>query len=107
MRTYSVWNYGTRAYDYYTAPGASETHAGAPKIRGSSALGAAPDQAAWPLPAGARHIGSGPLPKGRVATKDGGIPLPVLGAVDLSDPVTVGAVIVLSFLAYKNRRHLL
>jgi len=105
--TYSVWNYGTRSYDYYTAPGAPATHAGRPPVRGGSSLGAAPEQAAWPLPAGARKVGSGPLPKGRIASTSGGISLGGLGAVDLSDPVTVGAVIVLSYVAWKNRRHLL
>lgn len=105
MQTYSVWNYGTRAYDYYQAPGGGGTHAGSPPVRSSSSLGASPEQAAWPLPVSATKIGSGRLPKGKIAVKTvGGI---ALAGVDLSDPVTVGAVIVLSFIAWKNRRHLL
>ena len=105
MQIYSVWNNAGRAYDYYQAPGGSATHAGSPPVRSSSSLGAAPEQAAWPLPVGAQKIGSGPLPRGRIASKTvGGI---ALAGVDLSDPVTVGAVVVLSYIAWKNRRHLL
>lgn len=65
---YSVWNNGTRKYDYFTAPGTPEIHAGAPpRVRGSD-LGATPEQAAWPLPLGARRVGSGELPRGRIAS---------------------------------------
>lgn len=105
MTTYSVWNYATRRYDYYVAPGGSGTHAGSPPVRSSSSLGAAPEQAAWPLPAGAKPVGSGALPKGRIAVKTvGGI---ALAGVDLSDPVAIGAIGVLAYVIWKNRRHVL
>lgn len=69
---YSVWNNATRAYDYYEAPGSSTVHAGAPPRPSSSSLGATPEQAAWPLPANATKVGSGELPQGRIASREGG-----------------------------------
>jgi len=75
---YSVWNYGNRSYDYYQSDEKGATHAATPpKARGaleratrvqSRDLGATPDQAAWPLPAGARKVGSGPRPQGKIAS---------------------------------------
>lgn len=71
---YSVWNNDTRSYDYYEAPGAPGIHAGAPpRVRGS-ALGATPDQAAWPLPGGAQKVGNGAMPQGRIASLGGDSP---------------------------------
>jgi hypothetical protein len=67
---YSVWNPSTRAYDYYTAQGDAGIHAGAPPRASTSALGATPDQAAWPLPADATKVGSGELPQGRIASTE-------------------------------------
>ena len=104
MITYSVWNYGTQRYDYYAAPGDHPTHAGAPPSRGSTRLGASPEQAAWPLPAGAKKIGSGDFAKGRIASTSAG---GGLGGVELSDPVAVGAMAVLAYVIWKNRRHIL
>ncbi len=69
---YSVWNNANRAYDYYEAQGEAGIHAGAPPRAASSSLGATPDQAAWPLPEGARRVGTGELPQGRIASLDGG-----------------------------------
>lgn len=104
MNLYSVWNYGTASYDYYEAPGAHATHAGSPPVRARGALGATPEQASWPLPVGAKKIGAGPLPRGKIATKTpGGI---AFAGVDLTDPGTVAAVLVLSYVAWKNRKHL-
>jgi hypothetical protein len=65
---YSVWNTGTRRYDYYTAQGDTGIHAGAPPRASTFELGATPDQAAWPLPADATKTGSGELPQGRIAS---------------------------------------
>lgn len=110
MITYSVWNYGTQRYDYYVAPGDHPTHAGAPPHRERTRLGsspelvATPEQAAWPLPAGAKKIGSGDFAKGRIASTSAG---GVLGGVELSDPVAVGAMAVLAYVIWKNRRHIL
>lgn len=69
---YSVWNNATRAYDYYEAQGAATIHAGAPPRVASSALGATPDEAAWPLPANAVKTGSGEMPQGRIASREPG-----------------------------------
>jgi hypothetical protein len=84
---YSVWNNARRAYDYYRGPATSATHAGAPPVtRGASELGATPDQAAWPLPAGAVKVGSGEFPQGKIASlgaADGGPNLILYAALAL------------------------
>jgi hypothetical protein len=67
---YSVWNNGTRRYDYYTAQGNAGIHAGAPPRASTFELGATPEQAAWPLPADATKVGSGELPQGRIASTE-------------------------------------
>lgn len=83
---FSVWNYGNRAYDYYESGQRSGTHAPTPpRARGATSLGATPEQAAWPLPAGARLVGSGPEPRGRIATS-GSEP----GMNDLEPVILVG-----------------
>lgn len=69
---YSIWNNATRAYDYYDARDTSATHAGAPPRSGSNALGATPDEAAWPLPADAVKVGAGEQPQGRIASHEAG-----------------------------------
>lgn len=78
---YSVMNTGARKYDYYETPEAEPWHAPAPPPARASSLGAVPEDAAWPLPAGARKIGSGFEAKGRIAvlSRGGGI---ALGAVE-------------------------
>lgn len=69
---YSVWNNATRRYDYYQATGDAAIHAGAPPRASTSELGATPEQAAWPLPPDATKVGSGELPQGRIASREGG-----------------------------------
>jgi hypothetical protein len=72
--TYSVWDHAARRYDYYQTPN-NDTAAHAPKpkhLRGGNKLGLTPDQAAWPLPAGAMRTGSGKYPKGMIASRGGG-----------------------------------
>lgn len=81
---YSVWNNAARRYDYYQAQGTNEIHAGAPPRASSFALGATPEQAAWPLPAGAVKIGSGDVPEGRIASTEGGI------KIDLTKSIIYG-----------------
>ncbi len=67
---YSVWNTATRRFDYYQTSEVGPTHAPpASHVSSSNALGATPDEAAWPLPPGARMIGSGSVAKGRVAKR--------------------------------------
>ncbi len=66
--TYSVYNPATRRYDYYETADPAPTHASAPRAVPKRALGATPEEAAHRLPALARKVGSGALPKGRVAS---------------------------------------
>jgi hypothetical protein len=84
---FSVWNNARRAYDYYEARGDATIHAGAPPRASSNALGATPEQAAWPLPADAVKTGSGELPQGRIASRDGG-----QFAIDLPQSIFYAAV---------------
>lgn len=96
---YSVYNYGSRGFDYYEAAEKPTAHAGKPT--GSSFFGGsgengkpiAPEQAAWRVPVGARRAGSGPTPKGRIAA---------LGELDGFDSTTsILALGVIGYFAYK------
>lgn len=65
---YSVYNYGTRQYDYYMGGRQAGAHAPTPRKRLRAGLGGAtPEQAAWKLPAGARHVGAGEQARGLIA----------------------------------------
>lgn len=78
---FSVYNDAAKSYDYYESPGAGPTHAPpATHVRSGNALGATPEEAAWPLPPNVRMVGRGDAAKGRIATKK---PLGGMGAVDL------------------------
>ena len=68
---YSVWNQSTRRFDYYRGPGSSATHAGKPSHVGQGSMGATPEEAAWPLPPGAKKIGAGDHAVGRIASMGG------------------------------------
>ena len=95
---WSVWNNGTRSYDYYEAPGTRGIHAGAPPRASTSALGATPDEAAWPLPHGARKVGNGEVPRGRIAS---------LGGYDASSSLELpklAAIAVIGYLVWKAMR---
>lgn len=100
---YSIYNHGSRTYDYYQAPATAATHAPVPpRASGPSAMGATAEQAAWPLPASARKVGSGAEAKGRIARRGGG-----MGLGDFWDPnITDVAVAVVSiwFLFRDGRR---
>lgn len=67
---YSVYDYNRRVYNYYDAPGPSGTHASAPPkpLLAPTSMGVAPESATWKLPIGAKKIGSGPMPRGRIAS---------------------------------------
>ncbi len=69
--TYSVWNQGTGLFDYYaTAAAQREVNVEPPAhLRGGRQLGSTPEEAAWPLPAGAKRTGQGALARGRIATR--------------------------------------
>lgn len=67
--TYSVWNQGVRAYDYYESPEVQKTlNSPLPSHIPAKELGATVAQASWPLPASARKVGSGEFAKGRIAS---------------------------------------
>lgn len=81
---YSVYNYGTHGYDYFETVSDNVTHAPVPpKAKDPSSLGATADQAAWPLPSGARKVGSGPVARGRIASSARSVGLGGVG--DLMD----------------------
>jgi len=81
---YSVLNPRNREYDYFETGEVEPWHAPAPPLPSSaSALGATPEQIAWPLPRGARPIGSGPEARGRIATR---------AAARTSTPLGLGAI---------------
>ena len=68
---YSVWNQGAKLYDYFETPEVA-AKANAPKPSMPVAkIGVTPECAAWPLPAGAKPVGKGPLPRGRIASPAG------------------------------------
>lgn len=72
---YSVWNRAARRYDYYQTSETGPTHAPAPTHVRSRGLGATPEEAAWPLPAGAKLVGHGERARGRLARAGGGLAL--------------------------------
>jgi len=72
MARYSVYDYTRRAYDYYEAPGPGGTHAGSPPVvRSLAGAGASPESASWKLPLGARKVGTGEMPQGKIASLSG------------------------------------
>ncbi len=103
---YSVWNQAALAFDYFESP-AQTKEASAPRpkhLRSCSTVGTHPEAAAWPLPSDARRVGSGPIPKGFVASRSSrSSGLGALGLLpfDLTGPnlVVLGVV---AFLAYQH-----
>jgi hypothetical protein len=67
---FSVWNYGTRKYDYYQAGEHEGTHITKPTVHSfaGSKIGMTVDQFAARVPAGASRAGSGDVAKGQVAS---------------------------------------
>jgi hypothetical protein len=83
---YSVWNQGRGLYDYFQDAVVQEgANAPKPAHLKSRQLGLTPDQAAWPLPAGAKKIGSGEFARGRVASPTGGQSLGLFGIESVFD----------------------
>lgn len=96
---WSVWNYDRQEYDYYEGGRPKGTHASSPpKTVGRSALGATPEQAAWKLPLGAKHVGSGSMPRGRIASSSAGVGM---GDTDLGDVGKLAAIVGGAWLAWK------
>jgi hypothetical protein len=96
---YSVWNQGARRFDYYQdAQRNHRANTPSPKhLRATHEIGIPVDRAGWPLPAGAKKIGSGPLPRGRVASRAA---LGGLGAIDVTSPGTIAILLGIAALIY-------
>ncbi len=99
---FSRWRPDTGGYDYFDSP---STRYGlgddlpVPRLPNSSRLGAASTDSGRPLPLDARHVGSGPLPRGMVTVMDKSS-LSGLG-IDLSSPgIQVGAFVVAAGVGY-------
>lgn len=102
LMRYSVYNYDRQVYDYFEGPGPKGTHAGAPPVSsGRSQLGATVEQAAWKVPLGAKKVGEGVLPQGRVAAMGG---FPSLGDVDTGQVLRAGALAVIAYFAWRAIR---
>jgi len=96
---YSVYDYTRHAFDYYEAPGPGGTHAGSPPApRSVGDIGAPPNRASWRLPPGARKVGGGDLPQGRIASLDGS------DATSNPSPVALVAYAALAFVAWRILR---
>ncbi len=90
---YSVYDYTRRVYDYYDASGPGGTHAGSPPVvRPMGGVGVGPDSASWRLPMGARKVGSGEMPQGRIAS---------LSGADLADVPHLLTYAVAAYLAWR------
>lgn len=99
---YSVWDHASRTYHYYQTPKRNGATS-APKpahLRSArhSKLGVAPERAAWPLPAGAKKVGSGKYPKGMIAGTHSGLGI-------LPVDLTPANVVVLGALGYLFVKH--
>lgn len=87
---YSVWNQAAGVYDYFQTPDLQPgANAPRPAHLKSRTLGVTPLQAAWPLPAGAKKIGSGEFARGRVAASSTGA-LGSFGIESLFDAKIIG-----------------
>jgi hypothetical protein len=75
---FSVWNAGTQQFDYFEDGVPETTNVAKPAHLTSRTLGSTVEQSAWPLPANATPVGSGPHAVGRVAIARSG----ALGADD-------------------------
>lgn len=101
---YSAWNQAKRAYDYYEAGGPEPTaNVEKPGHLVSRTLGSTIDQAAWPIPAGARLVGSGEHAIGRVGVPAAVSARAALGSIAFDAPpiVKVGLLLGAAGLAYK------
>ena len=101
--TFSVWDHASRRYDYYRTPEKSaDTHAPKPAHLRSAKLGLTPEQAAWPLPSGAKLVGRGKYPKGRIANRESaGLGLGQVFGLDLTSPTTLLLTGALGYMVWK------
>lgn len=93
--TYSVWNPAGH-FDYYeSGEPKREYNEVAPNHLRPSRLGMTPEQAAWPLPAGVKHVGSGSVAQGRIASQ-------ALGAFDDTGLTKIALFGFAAFLVWKH-----
>lgn len=98
---YSVYDYDRKVYNYFDGPGPAGTHATAPPVSsGRSELGATVEQASWKVPPGAKRVGSGELPQGRIASM-GGLGDIMIGGSSLG---RVGVFAVVGYLLWRHFR---
>lgn len=102
---YSIWNPGTRRFDYYETPAQMRrSNVEKPSHLGPHNLGATPEQAAWPLPDHAVQVGSGPEARGRVAYAKGSLGDGSLGDVTPRRLLGLGVVGALGWILYNELR---
>lgn len=103
---YSVWNQAAGHYDHYedNAPD-DRANAPAPRHLGrSDTLGLTPEEAAWPLPLGARKVGSGPTAMGRIARLRGTSTASSLSGFEVPVPLlALAAIWGLTFFVWRKR----
>jgi len=88
---YSVWNQGAGTFDYYeTTEQQNMLNVERPTHIQSRTLGSTVTQAAWPLPASARKVGQGPIPRGKIAARKSAA---ALGEVTTGSSVTKAALV--------------
>lgn len=93
MATYSTYDYGTKLYTYWDDGKPQPTHTtGSPKVLAMGGIGATVERSAWKVPADAKKVGVGELPKGKVAS---------LGDFASSDIPTLGLLVIGGFLAWR------
>lgn len=96
---YSVWNQGLGAYDYFEDSSRQEVlNTPAPTHIRSRTMGTAVQAAAWPLPVGAKKVGSGPQAIGRVASRRSA---PGLGDVVDEPVLKAGLLLGAAYLGWK------
>ena len=93
MAMYSTYDYGTKLYTYWDDGKPQPTHVnGAPKVLSFSGIGATVERSAWKVPPGAKKVGVGEMPKGKIAS---------LGEFSSADAPTLGLFAVGAFLAWR------
>jgi hypothetical protein len=100
--TYSVWDPISGTYQYYQTPQDGKLEHDVPKARHlstSSKVGITPEQAAWPLPANAKRIGTGKTAKGMIAQKPGGLAMgdTLIGGIGVGTFAIVGVLLYFAF----------
>jgi len=97
---YSVWDPHKRVYDYYEATGklSGGMFAPTPRLPRGHKLGITPDEAAYPLPAGATLVGKGNLPVGLIASRN---PRALSGIEPGNKMMTAAALLASAFLIWK------